>query len=1079
MKCLKKIRLINWHFFRDHSIETEGNILLTGENGSGKSTLLDAIQFVLTAGKAKFNIAANENAKRSLESYMRGKTGKEGQEYLRTGDVVSQIALEYYDEESQESFVLGALLELAQGGKAKKRFYVLHHCGIMDSLFLDASRRPLPFRLFQRELKAQKIHHEISDKQLETQMMFRNALGVAKKYHTLLPKALAFQPINDLNKFIFDFLLNEDPIQLDGLRENIRQYRHLEAVMKEQKVRYDMLGNVMNAYESYQEKAQKSEIIQHLLTLVKYQGVKFEEERLKNMMTQATSQMNHHEELAKAAWKQKEAVEHDYFETRSALYANDGYRLQEELTNKEAQLKNEYKDYKTQLNGFFHQYQKELKMLADLRQSHRLPLSKEALLECKDLPLQLEEVYKQLEERKQTLFLQKREKDVQIQASSAELLEIQEEIKALQNKQFTYSFELQQLMKLLEAQLYQQSGERVEIRPLCEYLELKDETWRNAVEGYLNTQRFDLLIEPKHFNFCARIYERYKEEQRIYGVGIVNTAKLAMDEVKEGSLASKVDAINPYARAYANMLMNRVDLEEDIEKIKEHKIAITPTCMVYRNVTLRSIHPNIYQKPYIGQNAIKIQLSQKKEREKQLQEEIRLLRKSSYEFTRQLERLNTSLMSELLYQSKTLFVNYLQCEKQLQDTTKRLKEIKKDASWITLEEQVNRLNEKRLAMQQEYDHHQGAYQKYKLEFEMAQQQKGSIQETLSENESKWQEVEEQHPAYLSDLQQRFTRLKKDYRNDYAKMQQLCEDRIRRAQENMYDCERLLKDEMHRYNHHTSHGFGETIEDIEQYQQQYNKLKEIELDETLRKITLAQQKAETSFQEDFISRLRDKILNAKQEIKKLNATLKERSFNGERYEFIINPNKHPDYKPFYDIIISGEDIYENSLFMEELNERNRNLMQKLFNQLSYADSEGKSESLLSLYTDYRQYLSYDIKIHHKEDGYTLFSKVSKEKSGGETQTPYYVTIAASFEQLLHAKRHQVSTGCLVMLDEAFNNMDESRIEAMMQFYRDLNIQLLIAVPPSRIHTIAPYADSILTLVRKQQSILVGNFAYENS
>jgi len=27
-------------------------------------------------------------------------------------------------------------------------------------------------------------------------------------------------------------------------------------------------------------------------------------------------------------------------------------------------------------------------------------------------------------------------------------------------------------------------------------------------------------------------------------------------------------------------------------------------------------------------------------------------------------------------------------------------------------------------------------------------------------------------------------------------------------------------------------------------------------------------------------------------------------------------------------------------------------------------------------------------------------VNKEKSGGETQTPYYVTIAASFEQLLH-------------------------------------------------------------------------------
>ena len=75
--------------------------------------------------------------------------------------------------------------------------------------------------------------------------------------------------------------------------------------------------------------------------------------------------------------------------------------------------------------------------------------------------------------------------------------------------------------------------------------------------------------------------------------------------------------------------------------------------------------------------------------------------------------------------------------------------------------------------------------------------------------------------------------------------------------------------------------------------------------------------------------------------------------------------------------------------------------------------------------------------------------------------------------------QASSGCLVMLDEAFNNMDESRIEAMMQFYSDLNIQLLIAVPPSRIHTIAPYADTVLTLVKKDRNVLVGSFAYENS
>ena len=49
----------------------------------------------------------------------------------------------------------------------------------------------------------------------------------------------------------------------------------------------------------------------------------------------------------------------------------------------------------------------------------------------------------------------------------------------------------------------------------------------------------------------------------------------------------------------------------------------------------------------------------------------------------------------------------------------------------------------------------------------------------------------------------------------------------------------------------------------------------------------------------------------------------------------------------------------------------------------------------------------------------------EKSGGETQTPYYVAIAASFAQMYSGRE----TVRILMLDEAFNNMDEDRIESM--------------------------------------------------
>ena len=68
MKKLEKIRLINWYTFHDELIDINGNTLISGGNGSGKSTLLGAIQYVLTGGSVKFNKAADENSKRTLES---------------------------------------------------------------------------------------------------------------------------------------------------------------------------------------------------------------------------------------------------------------------------------------------------------------------------------------------------------------------------------------------------------------------------------------------------------------------------------------------------------------------------------------------------------------------------------------------------------------------------------------------------------------------------------------------------------------------------------------------------------------------------------------------------------------------------------------------------------------------------------------------------------------------------------------------------------------------------------------------------------------------------------------------------
>ena len=120
------------------------------------------------------------------------------------------------------------------------------------------------------------------------------------------------------------------------------------------------------------------------------------------------------------------------------------------------------------------------------------------------------------------------------------------------------------------------------------------------------------------------------------------------------------------------------------------------------------------------------------------------------------------------------------------------------------------------------------------------------------------------------------------------------------------------------------------------------------------------------------------------------------------------------------------------------------------------------------------MSYDIKIKYKNGEVAYFSKVNNEKSGGETQTPFYVIIAASFEQIAYAStklNKKQSAASLVILDEAFNNMDEQRIEAMIDYFNSLNVQFLIVVPTQRAPIMMHYMDSGIILIKlKNQAII---------
>ena len=160
----------------------------------------------------------------------------------------------------------------------------------------------------------------------------------------------------------------------------------------------------------------------------------------------------------------------------------------------------------------------------------------------------------------------------------------------------------------------------------------------------------------------------------------------------------------------------------------------------------------------------------------------------------------------------------------------------------------------------------------------------------------------------------------------------------------------------------------------------------------------------------------------------------------------------------------------SLLSGEFNNKHQEVINELFERLTIDEEE--SFKALEEFTDYRTYMDYDILVKHADGSKTLYSKVSKEKSGGETQTPFYVTIAASFVQLY--KETATNSIGIIMFDEAFDKMDDERINGILKFLTNLPLQIIIASPPEKIQYIGPKVNTNLLVLKDGKYSYVERF-----
>ena len=130
--------------------------------------------------------------------------------------------------------------------------------------------------------------------------------------------------------------------------------------------------------------------------------------------------------------------------------------------------------------------------------------------------------------------------------------------------------------------------------------------------------------------------------------------------------------------------------------------------------------------------------------------------------------------------------------------------------------------------------------------------------------------------------------------------------------------------------------------------------------------------------------------------------------------------------------------------------------------------------ISLYTDYRTYLEFDLLVTNNETHQVQsLAKSMHTKSGGETQTPFYISILASIanEYRVGLDEEESNTPRLILFDEAFNKMDSERIKESIELLKKFNLQAILVAPPEKVSDIAPLVDRNLCVIRRRNNAFV--------
>lgn len=1052
MMTLSRVRLVNWHFFSDVTLQMGPLSLLAGDNGSGKSTIIDAIQYGLVAKvqRIRFNAAATEQrTARTLESYTRAKVGADGLDYLR-GDCLSHVILEFTAEGRRSC--AGIMIESFREGDCREHPWLLYDAGL-DEIAVYDEEHFVPPRRFRDEVKAR--GGRICPTKGDYNNRLTHLLGVHRRgsdfnpYFAALVRSVSFTPFTSVHDFVCDYILEERTVDVGAMKENLLNYRAAEreaAAMEERIVLLQQVQEKREALFQVVGQIRRQEYLRLRLLLEKEESA-----------TQETAAAL---ESEKAALQGLSVSLEEHAEQKQRL---EGQRDELQVSLASDETRQAYQRLRRDRDDLLQQ-QTLQKERADRAEKIRRRVAELIGREPADPAAETQTVTAEVSDAS----MEKARSDLRIGELKELLDESYRERKELQEGLLRYPAAVEKLRAALRS-------EGIEPEVLAELLEVAEEQHQELVESWLGNSRFALLVPRDGYARALEIY--HEQESDVDGVFLPNLAAIHEKEIRPGSLAEMVAAANPDARRLVTQHLGDVIRTELSELLREDR-SVTESALQYRDAAVVRAEKDARLRWYLGRRARERRLAAVEEAIEADEAALRAERAHEEELTAKLSRLREAerLLAEL-DQLGDAAARLATIEKELQSLEARIADM--DTTGF---ESVQRQLDAVVTMLRELDS--------RVQEQLEERGRRTTTVTnLTQRLDEHRRERKRHAAslegFLADHASRREEFESYYRDrmrgesqhpDYDEIIQRYESAFRGLRTREEKARHLLVQAKQRYNYEYNALLGVDDDESREYLELLDQYTRTELPEYRERIERARAEAERQFQEHFVARLNEYLMEAEESFKEINLILEQISFGKDSYRFTIQ--RRPDKRELMQAIATAAEVreVEGTLFAALKSEDERRSVESVFEKI--LTNELDSPEVREI-CDYRQYFVYDIKIRDaervdQETGKALesfLSRVLREKSGGETQTPYYVAIAASFFRFYRDNPEAIR---LVLFDEAFSKMDDARIGRMLDFFRTLNMQVLTAVPTEKIEAVAPHMDVTNLVIRRDNSAVVRRY-----